>query len=245
MFHEARAWWGYEYLAVLIGVLTLGFIIHRYWIITYEYLSIPLLGIKGHVLPSGPHLHNLDLIVLIGGVGASLLLLYWIRINLNIVGLALVFVVVLSSLIAISYNIHVSADWDPRLDDIADFILEHGGDYNESTWVFSDAGTEYALRYYLGYEVFKEGGRWAYGEYVVPFTDNTSSSMASFTAAFPQINFWIVLNDTYRDHDTPEETQSYYSEAYSWLKDHFVCVDDRIGIPEWLAYHVFADPSVL
>lgn len=244
MFRESRAWWGYEYLAVLIGVLTLGFIIHRYWIVTYEFLSIPLLGIKGQMLPSGPHLHNLNLFILIGGIGASLLLLYWIRVNLNIVGLALVFVVVLSSLIAISYSIHVSADWDPRLEEIASFILEHNGDYNESTWVFSDAGTEYALRYYLGNEIFKEGGRWANGEYVVPFTDNTSSSMENFVNAFPRIKFWIVLNDTYRDHDTPEKIQSHYSEAYSWLKENYDCVDDRIGIPEWLAYHVFADPSV-
>jgi hypothetical protein len=69
--------------------------------------------------------------------------------------------------------------------------------------------------------------------------------METFVSGFPQIKFWIVLNDTFRDHDTPEETQAYYSEAFFWLKENYVCVDDRIGIPEWLAYHVYADPSVL
>ncbi|MFX0114914.1 MAG: ArnT family glycosyltransferase, partial [Candidatus Hodarchaeota archaeon] len=245
MFQEARAWWAFEYLAVFIGVLTFGFIIHHYFIITYELLSIPALGVETRIMPSGPHLQKLDLLALTFGIITSFLILFWIRKSLNIIGLTLVFVIVLSSLIAISYSIHAGAKWDPRLEEIADFILEHNGDYNESTWVFSDAGTEYGLRYYLGYEVFKEGERWVGGSWVNPFKDNSSTRIETFVNAFPQIKFWIVLNDTYRDHDTPETTHAYYSEAYLWLKENYVCVDDQIGIPEWLAYHVFADPSVL
>ncbi|MHA2494692.1 MAG: ArnT family glycosyltransferase [Candidatus Hodarchaeales archaeon] len=245
MFHKARPWWGFEYLAVTIAVLTLGFILHHYLIITYDFLSIPLLGITAQIAPSGPHLGRLDLAVLSIGILASSILLFWIRKDLNIMGLSLVFVVVLSSLIAISYSVEASKKWDPRFEEIGNFILEHEGDHDQSTWVFSDAGTEYALRYYLGYEIFAEGGRWVTGQYIVPFTDNSSSRMETFVSGFPQIKFWIVLNDTFRDHDTREETQAYYSEAFFWLKENYVCVDDRIGIPEWLAYHVYADPSVL
>ncbi len=241
MFQESRAWWGYEYLAVILSVLVFGFIIHHYSLLRYKFVSLSvgsLTLIEGNLIPLGPYLDHFDVFLLFVGILLTLTLLFWVRSEINIIGLGFVFIVVLSSLLATSYNVKVGGDWDSRLEEIANFVLDHEGNYNQSTWVFADAGIQYGMRYYLGFEIFEQRD----GN---PFPRNSEYEMEEFISDHPQIKFWMVLNDTYRHDDLITGTQAYYETAYLWLKQNYVCVDNKIGIPDWYPYHLFVDSDVL
>ena len=82
-------------------------------------------------------------------------------------------------------------------------IKNHDGAYNFSTWVIPDAGSQFAMRYYLGYEVEDR----SYGNRAnnTPFSRNSSTSMDQYYESNNHIKFWVIINTT-EHHNIPPYT---------------------------------------
>ncbi len=163
-------------------------------------------------------------------------LLYRLRHKVRWQGLLLIFLIALPSIHATTTLVYWSNVWDYRLEDIARFINRHNGHYDNSTWVFPEAGIYLSLRYYLGVEVIAE---WS----MRPFSYNDTQRMQLYLKTHPYIQFWVIFNRS--DRNLPAVSK--WQVSYKWFVNNtdFVLVDQLIGIPRWHYIHVYANKSLL
>lgn len=171
------------------------------------------------------------------GIVLLIFALYWLKPKVK----PQVFVILGLTLSAMLVNVSVLAHYhqifDLRYQESAIYINNHGGNYNYSTWVIPDAGAQFGMRYYLGYEVVNEGS----SNY--PFSMNESYRMDQYYESKNHIKFWVVIN-TSEHHNVPPLAIN-YSGAYKWLttNEHLVCVDDIVGLASWYKMHLFVNQT--
>ncbi|PWI48612.1 hypothetical protein CEE45_06095 [Candidatus Heimdallarchaeota archaeon B3_Heim] len=178
-------------------------------------------------------------------VGLILLIvgLYWLKPKIK-PQLTIILALAMSGmLVNVSTNVHYNQIFDLRYQEMAIYINNHGGDYNYSTWAINEGGTQFALRYYLEYEV-KETGNY-------PFSSNSTSDVNDyFTNHLPDIHFWVIVNHTGHWWDSEKGTgvppyAEMYPEAYKWLTTNpdLACVDEIVGLTIWYKMHLFVNKT--
>ncbi|MFX0208383.1 MAG: ArnT family glycosyltransferase, partial [Candidatus Hodarchaeota archaeon] len=174
----------------------------------------------------------LGLILLIFG-------LYWLKPKVKPQAFIFLGLILSAMLINVSVLIHINQIFDLRFQESAIYIKNHGGGYNYSTWVIPDAGSQFAMRYYLGYEI--EDSNYHNRYYNIPFSDNSSLKMELYYQQHKNIKFWVILNNS-EHHDVPPYAIA-YPEAYKWFttNEHLVCVDDVVGLTSWYTMHLFVN----
>ncbi|UCG03420.1 MAG: glycosyltransferase family 39 protein [Candidatus Heimdallarchaeota archaeon] len=165
--------------------------------------------------------------------------LYWLRPNVKPQVFILLGLTLSAMLINTSRLAHVNQIFDLRFQESAIYIKNHGGDYNYSTWVVPDAGSQFAMRYYLGFEV--EDRSYYNRANHIPFSKNSSDYMDQYYESHNHIKFWVIIN-TSEHHNTPPYAIN-YSAAYRWFTAHeyLVCVDDVVGLTPWYKMHLFVN----
>lgn len=167
--------------------------------------------------------------------------------------LSFIFILFLLSMAGLSANSN-STYWrleaNPEYERIAGYILENGGDYENSTYVFSEAGAKYCLSYYLNHNAMKfYGGQTSEGK-IKPgyFWENSTDTMNgtsfySFANRYSYIQFFVILQGEYYINRRliPEST---YSESYTWLKQNYEDVTETIGKLPWYL-QVFANKTLI
>ncbi|MFX1285693.1 MAG: ArnT family glycosyltransferase [Promethearchaeota archaeon] len=174
-------------------------------------------------------------------VGLILLIfgLYWLKPKVKPQAFIFLGLTLSAMLINVSVLIHVNQIFDLRFQESAIYIKNHGGDYNYSTWVIPDAGSQFAMRYYLGYEIEDSNSNNRY--YNIPFSHNSSLQMELYYQQHKNIRFWVIINNS-EHHDVPPYAIA-YPEAYKWFttNEHLVCVDDVVGLTSWYTMHLFVN----
>ncbi|MFX1252107.1 MAG: ArnT family glycosyltransferase [Promethearchaeota archaeon] len=168
---------------------------------------------------------------------AVIICLYWLKNKIRFSGLFLLAMILLSTITCLSWLVYSNDTYGTDYELIAQWIITQGGDYDFSTRVFDDAGAKYAMRYYLQKEIvpgFSEG-TWIIDSY--SFRQNNSAIFSYWVQSHPFVRFWIVTNQTVGNL----AADSAYSESYLWLKAHFQCYDEELGIRPYHAVHVFAN----
>ncbi len=169
--------------------------------------------------------------------------LYWLQPKIK-PQLTIILALILSGmLLNVSVNAHYSQIFDLRYQEMAIYINNHGGDYNYSTWAIHETGTQFALRYYLEYEVLNTGN--------YPFSSNSSSTVHTyFTNSRPNITFWVIVNHTGHWWDAEKGTgvppyAEMYPGAYKWFRENpnLVCVDEIVGLTTWFKMHLFVNKT--
>ncbi len=168
-------------------------------------------------------------------IGIILLLfgLYWLKPKIKPQAFIILALTLSGMLINVSVLAHVNQIFDLRCQEVAAYVKNHGGAYNYSTWVVSEAGMQFAMRYYIGYEVIDDGN--------APFSTNSTFGMETYYQTHPNIKFWMVVNNSEHWHVPPLAIN--YSAAYQWLTthEHLVCVDDVVGLTPWYKMHLFVN----
>ncbi|UCE14337.1 MAG: glycosyltransferase family 39 protein [Candidatus Heimdallarchaeota archaeon] len=168
-------------------------------------------------------------------IGIILLIfgLYWLKPTVRPQALIILALTLSAMLINVSVLVHVNQIFDLRLQESAMYIKNHGGDYNYSTWVIPEAGVQFAMRYYLGYEIVSAGN--------TPFTTNTTTGMENYYQSHKNVKFWVVINNSDHFHVPPLAIN--YSGAYRWLttNEHLVNVDEIVGLTPWYKMHLFVN----
>ena len=116
------------------------------------------------------------------------------------------------------------------LDNIGPFITAHGVAYNGSYWVFPEAGTRYALRYFsngfYSVNVFSFDRNY-------PFSGNSNSTMQTYIQNYPDLKFFVLLgsNSPFNPSQVPPETS--FPVAYSWLETqpNWVFANRLVNLP--------------
>lgn len=182
-------------------------------------------------------------------VGIILLIFgfYWLKPKVKPQAFVILGLTLSAMLINVSVLAHHSQIFDLRFQESAIYIINHGGDYNYSTWVINDAGAQLAMFYYSEYETVATGywtGPRDDRRFIqTPFSHNSSSVMENYARSNPNIKFWIVNNNTKHHHIPPLAIN--YSESYRWLTthEHLVCVDDIVGLTSWYKMHLFVNQT--
>ncbi|MHA2243987.1 MAG: ArnT family glycosyltransferase [Candidatus Hodarchaeales archaeon] len=195
-------------------------------------LSMDLEWIQDVVEHGAPVVTIIGIILLIIG-------LYWLKPKVKPQAFVILGLTLSAMLINASVLAHYNQIFDLRFQESAIYIKNHGGDYNYSTWVVPDAGSQFAMRYYLGYEV--EERSYSNRANNIPFSRNSSTYMEQYSKANSHIKFWMIINTT-KHHDIPPYAIN-YSGAYRWFttNDHLVCVDDIVGLTSWYKMHLFVN----
>lgn len=147
--------------------------------------------------------------------------------------------IMITAMTATAWWVNYKNDATSGYEQMAGFIITHDGDYNESTWIFDDNGARFALRFYLHGNITANEHQPRLNE---PFLDNKTSSMGRYMQKHPQLRFFIVTNRSLDGKMTPT---SDYSNAYLWLKQHYVWVNPLLKIPDSHSIHLFAEKTVL
>ncbi len=167
-------------------------------------------------------------------VGIILLLfgLYWLKDKVKPQAFIILTLVFSGMLINVSGLAHYNQIHDLGFQEMAIYINNHGGNYNRSTWVIPESGAQFAMRYYLGYEVVNTQN--------YPFQYNDSADVDVYYSLRPYIKFWVIVNDT---HWNVPDYSANYSESYHWFTnhEHLVCVDDIVGLTSWYKIHLFVN----
>ncbi|MFX0123693.1 MAG: ArnT family glycosyltransferase [Candidatus Hodarchaeota archaeon] len=195
-------------------------------------LSVDFTWILDVVEHGAPLLTLLGLVLLILG-------LYWLKPRVKPHVFILLGLTLSAMLINTSRLTHVNQIFDLRFQESATYILNHGGDYNYSTWVLPDAGSQFAMRYYLGYEVEDKSASSRAAR--LPFSRNSSDFMDQYYESHNTIKFWVIINNS--DHHDVLAFAINYSAAYRWFTthEHLVCVDDIVGLTPWYKMHLFVN----
>ncbi|MHA1215438.1 MAG: ArnT family glycosyltransferase [Candidatus Hodarchaeales archaeon] len=167
------------------------------------------------------------------GLIILIIVLYWMKPKIKPQALIILGLMLSGMLINVSVLAHTNQILDLHYQEMAIYIKNHGGAYNHSTWVIPEAGANFAMRYYLGYEIVTTGN--------TPFAQNSSSVMESYYRSHGSIKFWVVINNS-KHWDVPAYALE-YPGSYSWLRTnpHLVCVDDILGITTWYKIHLFVN----
>ncbi|MFX1517234.1 MAG: ArnT family glycosyltransferase [Promethearchaeota archaeon] len=165
--------------------------------------------------------------------------LFWLRHKIKPEAYIFLGLTLSAMLINASALAHVHQILDLHFQESAIYIKHHGGDYNYSTWVIPDAGSQFAMRYYLGYEI--EDRNWVNRANDIPFSKNSTAYMDEYYASHTNIQFWVIINNS-EHHDHPPYAID-YPLAYRWFTthEHLVCVDDVVGITPWYKIHLFVN----
>lgn len=164
--------------------------------------------------------------------------IFTIRDRMKVTSAIFLFIIILTPVTSTANWANYKSQDDDQYQQIADFILNHHGNYNESTWLFPDAGAHYALRYYLH-------GLMLFGDLKPtydPFLLNSTAIFSNFVKVNPDLKFFVIINRTYGNNILP--TSSYYY-PYIWLKTHFVLVDKLIDKVDWQRVHFYVNSTVL
>ncbi|MHA1448324.1 MAG: ArnT family glycosyltransferase [Candidatus Hodarchaeales archaeon] len=145
--------------------------------------------------------------ILIAGV------LFAIYKKVPIGSLIIVCLILMTSVAAVSKLTFYNNYYDISFDETADFILNHGGDFNYSTWIFDENGAKYAMRYCLGYDVIVGVGAnnpfSRYNNPYDPFAETYFNNFMRDTTA----RFWLILTEEYWSR---KPTTS-YNQTFSWF----------------------------
>lgn len=195
-------------------------------------LSMDFTWILDVVEHGAPIATLLGLILLIIG-------LYWLRPKVKPEVFIILGLTLSGMLINTSRLTHVNQIFDLHFQESAIYIKNHGGAYNFSTWALPDAGSQFAMRYYLGFEV--EDRSWSNRHNNIPFSKNSSTYMDEYYESHNQIKFWVILN-TSSHHDIPPYAIN-FTASYRWFTthEHLVCVDDIVGLTPWFKIHLFVN----
>jgi hypothetical protein len=184
------------------------------------------------------------LVTLIGLI-CIIFALYWLKDRVKPQAFVILFLALSGMLIQVSTLAHYNQILDMGFQEMGIYIKHHGGDYNDSTWVIPEAGAQFAMRYYLGYEVVDTGN--------TPFgsiSHNSTSAVDTYFRSRPNIRFWAVINHTghWWDANKTSGVPPYaemYPEAYRWLttNENLACVDDIIGLTSWYKIHLFVNKT--
>lgn len=164
--------------------------------------------------------------------------LFWLRKNVKFSGIVILSLLLPAMMMNVSVLSHYNQIFDLHFQEMGMYINDHGGNYNYSTWVIDDAGAQFAMRYYLGNEVEREGRNY-------PFSSNSTFAVTKYFSDNPNIKFWIIVNNS-KLHDV-EALASDYPETYRWFtsNEHIVCVDEYIGVTSWWKIHLFVNKTYI
>lgn len=226
-------------------VLTAIFIIGGYlFIVVFFARSIPgifsgmfvIFYLHRYVLANG--LGNMDAEFLIMSGILIGLAQYMIKDRIPLQSQFFLFLIVLSSVCATAWWLDYKDTAENGYERMGGFILDHGGEYNGSTWVFNEVGGRYAIRFYMG--GIQPINTRIYSD--LPFSLNSSSAMETYASAHPDLMFWVVTNRSIWDDKNP---QSSWQESYKWLNDNFVWVNPLLDIPATHHVHLFVNSTIL
>ncbi len=174
-------------------------------------------------------------VVTVIGIILLILGLYWLRSHVKPQALIILTLVLSSMLINVSALAHTNQVFDLHFQEISIYVNTHGGNYNYSTWVIPEAGAQFAMRYYLGYEVVGTGDQ--------PFSTNSTTGMENYYRYRPNIKFWVIINDS-SHWDVPAYAIK-YPDAYKWFTshEHLVCVDEIVGLTSWYKMHFYVNST--
>ena len=148
-------------------------------------------------------------------------------------------IIMLTAVSSTAWWANYKAQDDDMYQQIGQFILDHGGNKNKSTWVYPDPGARYAMRFYLhGLHLDDEQDYSGY-----PFNFNNTSTMQYYVTSRPNVDFFVVINQTYGSPGVAPT--SAYTVSYTWLKSNFVLVDPLMNKVPWQRVHLFVNASVL
>ncbi|MFX0150420.1 MAG: ArnT family glycosyltransferase [Candidatus Hodarchaeota archaeon] len=169
------------------------------------------------------------------GIVLLIFVFYWLKPKVKPQALIILGLSLSGMLINVSVNAHHNQIYDLRFQEIAIYIKNHGGGYNYSTWVIPEAGAQFAMRYYLGYEVIDPG----YNNQ--PISSNSTYIIENYYQEHNQIKFWILINNS-KHWDVPAYAIN-YSAGYRWFTthEHLVSVDDIVGLTSWYKLHLFVN----
>ena len=164
--------------------------------------------------------------------------------------IVILFLLGMSGLSANSNSTYWRLQSNPEFESIANYITENGGDYENSTYVFPEAGAKYSLSYYMNHNAMKfYGGQDSEGK-IKPgyFGMNSTAQMNgtsyyAFANRYHYIQFFVILQGEYyvKRSLIPEST---YSESYTWLKQNYADVTEIIGGLPWYI-QVFANRTLI
>ena len=171
--------------------------------------------------------------------------IYMARDRIPFVSGVFLFLIIMTPVTTTAGWANYKAKDDDHFQQIGQYILEHQGNYNYSTWVYPDAGARYAMRFYLGglYLFSDQPTTRNLGDY--PFSFNSSSTMNSFIKSNPTLKFFVITTTAsgYADATT------IWSAAYNWLanstQSNFVLINPLMNKPSWQHVQFFASKSVL
>lgn len=171
-------------------------------------------------------------LVTLVGIILLLFVLYWLKERVKPQAFVILALVLSAMLINVSGLAHYNQIHDLGYQEMSIYINNHAGNYNRSTWVIPESGAQFAMRYYLGYEVVDNQN--------YPFQYNNSADVDMYYNMHPNIKFWVIINDT---HWNVPDYSANYSESYRWFTnhEHLVCVDDVVGLTSWYKIHLFVN----
>ena len=152
------------------------------------------------------------------------------------------FLIIMTPITATAWWANYKAQDDDQFQQMGDFIIKHGGNYNGSTWVYYDAGPRYAMRFYLGGLLLANDLVLESRNSDIPFALNSTSYMNFYVSHHPEIKFYVV---TTTPAGISGVSTTYYSAAYKWLADHFILVNPLLNKPWWQHVQLFVNQSVL
>ena len=182
-------------------------------------------------------------LVTLVGIICLIFALYWLKDRVKPQAYVILILALSGMLINVSTLAHYNQILDMGFQEMGIYIKNHGGDYNDSTWVIPEGGAQFAMRYYLGYEVVDSGNTPFGSEY-----HNSTSAVDTYFQSRPNIRFWAVINHTGHWWDANKSSgvppyAEMYPEAYRWLttNENLACVDDIIGLTSWYKIHLFVN----
>ena len=233
-----------QFLASLILVVGLFIVLALFFVRSIPGMFVAMLvtfNIQRYVWLNG--WGQLDAQFLLINIALIAIPLYLLRDRIPLRSLFFIGLIVFSGAITASWWINwKSGAGEDGYASIGQFIVSHGGAYNGSYWVYPEAGTRYAIRYYTnGYDAINVRSF----DPNSPFSSNSATYMQIYIQNNPNLKFFIILDWTgvFNSNQTPSENA--YPIAYSWLKSHWILANTLLNIPDDHYVHLYVKPGVL
>lgn len=227
-----------NFLASLL-ILIIGYLVFAYFLVRSipGAFSLAFMVFFFHKYFVDQGYGNFDPDLLIMSIILIGMTIYTIKDRVPLSSAFFLFLIIFTAATASAWWVHYKSDTNNGFEKMGNFIISHDGDYNESTWVYGETGTRFAMRYYLnGHITANERG------YTFPFSQNSSIAMENYLRDNNQVKFFIVLNSSPWEDITP---MSDYEHSYIWLKNNFAWVNPLLDLPDWHHIHLFANKTVL
>jgi hypothetical protein len=185
----------------------------------------------------GKGIGNIDSEFMIISIVLISFCLFTIRDRIPLSSSFFILLIILSAASSTGWWVKYKAEADDKYEQMGQFILSHGGNYNGSTWVFPEVGARYSMRYYLqGYTLANDNGN---GQLM---SLNNSNYLSSYLTSHPELKFFIVINQSFWEGVIPTSS---YTASYLWLKSNFIWVNPLLDKPSSHHVHLFVNSSVL